>query len=283
MADLVAARRFVDREARLIDRLALANLLGLASPEPIFHALGAYQNADGGFGHALEPDTRTASSQPLFFETALAYMAETGAVEHAMVLRACDWLAKVLTDEGGAPILVAGYTDADFADHWTDTPQTAGINPNGGVAGLLLKFGITHLVVDRLESFCWQALERSDGAHDVSEALIFLAHAKDRDRALGAAEALVRALPATRMFKPDPAAPGYGLDALFYAPSPEAFAAAWLDPKLIRMALDHLEQQQQPDGGWPISWTPPGAAAVSEWRGIVTVKAVRTLRAYGRL
>jgi hypothetical protein len=45
---------------------------------------------------------------------------------------------------------------------------------------------------------------------------------------------------------------------------------------------DHLEAQQQSDG-WPIDWTPPGAAAVSEWRGITTVKAVRTLRAYGRL
>jgi hypothetical protein len=75
MANLATARRFVDREARLIDRLTLAAILDSAPSEPILRALSAYQNADGGFGHALEPDTRTASSQPLYFEIALAYMA----------------------------------------------------------------------------------------------------------------------------------------------------------------------------------------------------------------
>lgn len=153
-----------------------------------------------------------------------------------MVSRACDWLTSVLTDQGGAPILIPSYKDADFAAHWADEPQTAGINPNGGIAGLLLKFGIDHPVVNRLETFCWRALERTDGAHDVSEALLFLAHANDRELAKRAAADLVRALPSTPMFKADPAAPGYGLDALFYAPAPDAFAATWFDAKLIREA-----------------------------------------------
>jgi hypothetical protein len=44
-----------------------------------------------------------------------------------------------------------------------------------------------------------------------------------------------------------------------------------------------LAAQQQDDGGWPVrrrAW-PPGSAAV--WRAIVTVEALRTLRAYGRI
>jgi hypothetical protein len=73
-----------------------------------------------------------------------------------------------------------------------DEPQTAGINPNGGIAGRLLKFGIDHPVVNRLEAFCWRALERTEGAHDVSEALLFLAHAEDRERANSVARTIFR-------------------------------------------------------------------------------------------
>jgi len=39
----------------------------------------------------------------------------------------------------------------------------------------------------------------------------------------------------------------------------------------------------QPDGGWAITWEPPGTSATLEWRGIETLRALRTLRAYGRL
>lgn len=283
MADFAAARRFVHREARLLDRLAFEASLGQRSAESVLQALGAYQNCDGGFGNALEPDTRTSSSQPLYLELALEYMDEAGAFDGDQMRRACDWLAGVVGPEGGAPILIDTFRDADFAPHWANNSPTPRINPNGGIAGLLLKAGVRHPVLDQLEDFCWRSLAGLNGAHDVSEALIFLEHAPDRRRAEEYAERLVRRLPETRMFKADPSASEYGLDALFYARTPGAWVTQWLDPALIRAALSHLEQTQQEDGGWPINWTPPGSAAVAEWRGMMTVRAVRTLRAYERL
>ena len=283
MASLEAGRRFVHIEARLIDRLALAAAFDGGPSEAVLRALAAYQNPDGGFGHSLEPDTRTPASQPLYVEMALGYMAEAKAVDRDMAGRACDFLASVATPQGGVPILLAGFLDHAHAAHWSDGPGPPDINPNGGIAGRLRQLGIAHPFLEPLEAFCWRAVEEARDAHAVSEALIFLEHAPDPARADPIAERLVRGLPGTPLFKPDPAAPGYGLDALVFAPAPEAFCARWLEPALIGRALEHLEAQQQADGGWPISWTPPGAAAVSEWRGIVTVKALRVLRAYGRL
>jgi hypothetical protein len=48
-------------------------------------------------------------------------------------------------------------------------------------------------------------------------------------------------------------------------------------------ALDRLERDQQDDGGWQITWEPPGVVATLEWRGIETLRALRVLRAYGRI
>ena len=52
------AERFLWREARLIDRLRAQVLLRGGAAESVIAALRPYQNEDGGFGHALEPDLR---------------------------------------------------------------------------------------------------------------------------------------------------------------------------------------------------------------------------------
>lgn len=283
MADLAAARRFVHREARLIDRLMFDAAFDGGAGAAVLAALRPYQNPDGGFGHALEPDTRSRSSQPLYFELALEYMDDAKQADVNAIERACAWLSSVISPAGGAPILLDTFRDGDFATHWAEGPGPPSINPNGGIAGRLRKLGVEHPILARLEDFCWRAIEGVDGAHNVSEALIFLEHVSDRARAHPIAERLVQNLPRTRLFKADPAAPGYGLDALFYARSPQSWVNRWLDPSLVRTALDHLGAGQQDDGGWPITWVPPGSAAASEWRGLLTVRAARTLRAYGRL
>ena len=51
----------------------------------------------------------------------------------------------------------------------------------------------------------------------------------------------------------------------------------------ISAGIDHLLRSQQPDGGWPITWEPPGEAATLEWRGVVTLQALLALTSYGRV
>ena len=58
----------------------------------------------------------------------------------------------------------------------------------------------------------------------------------------------------------------------------------WIfDDATIEAHLDALVAQQQADGGWPLSWEPPGDAARAEWRGKWTLDALVVLDAYGWL
>src|ERR1700722_3872305 len=67
-ADFLAAR------GRLLDRRVFERLFRGGAAEPVRDAGAAYRNADGGFGHALEPDCRASASQPAAVEMGLRIM-----------------------------------------------------------------------------------------------------------------------------------------------------------------------------------------------------------------
>ena len=89
-------------------------------------------------------------------------------------------------------------------------------------------------------------------------------------------ERLAEVLRRADWFKADAESDDYGV-------TPLEYPADIFSPDELTPHLDRLERDQQPDGGWPISWQPPSQASVLEWRAIVTIKALRTLREHGRL
>src|SRR5256885_545107 len=72
------AAEFIWRNGRLLDRQRFAHHFLGASAAPVVVALRAYQNADGGFGNALDPDKRCPDSQPVDVEVALRILDEVG-------------------------------------------------------------------------------------------------------------------------------------------------------------------------------------------------------------
>ena len=51
---------------------------------------------------------------------------------------------------------------------------------------------------------------------------------------------------------------------------------------MIDAQLDHLAAAQQDDGGWMFNWPAWSPAAAADWRGSITVDALRLLRGNGR-
>ena len=286
---LTAAEGFLLAEARVLERRLFATCFRDAPAAGVVDALRGYQNSDGGFGHGLEPDKRSPASLPIDVEIAFQTLAVAGVSDSEMVGRACDFLSRtaVEADAGGAvPLAFPVIESSPRADHWTDWTYEPGVNPTAGLAGLLYRLGFEHPWRDEATSFCWQALEGQalpDEVHALSELLVFLEFVPDRARAGNHAAAVLEHMTTSTTFHLDPDDSGYGLSPLHVAPTPDSRWRSLFSDAQITAHLDRLLHTQQSDGGWPITWEPPSAASLLDWRGIVTLQAVRTLRAYGRL
>jgi hypothetical protein len=280
-----AAERFLRAEARLLEQRLFDTLFHGAPASGVVDALRGYQNADGGFGHGLEPDKRCPASLPLDVEVALQTLVAAGTTEPAMLRRAADFLAHTAVD-GAVSLAAPAIESYPRADHLTDWTYVSGLNPTAGLAGLLHQLDFAHPWRDAADRFCWQALEDGplpEEVHALSEVLVFLDNVPDRERADKQVPAVAELLKAASMFHLDPRAEGYGLTPLHIAPTADSRWRALFSDEQLDGHLDHLAQAQQPDGGWPVAWDPPSTAARLEWRGMVTLHALRTLESYGRL
>jgi hypothetical protein len=88
----------------------------------VIEALKTYQNEDGGFGHALEPDLRARESQPLFVEFALRTLSFCGLRAPHLAEPARRFVSQYANLEEGIPTLLPASQAYSRAFHWHD-PQ----------------------------------------------------------------------------------------------------------------------------------------------------------------
>jgi hypothetical protein len=284
-----AAENFIWLNARLLDRHRYAYLFKGGSRDAVVAALSPYQNADGGFGNALEPDKRSPDSQPVDVETVLRILDDLddeAIWQGPSIERVIDFLGTITTPEGGIPWVLPTVRDYPHAPWWdTEDNPPASLNPTAAIAGLLLKRGIRHPWLERATEYCWQAISAgsTEEVHELATILTFLENAPDRPRAERELNRIGERLFAAKLVELDPDASGYVKKPLDWAPSPRSWCRRLFDDRVIAAHLDAFAGRQQPDGGWSISWPPLSPLVELEWRGFVTVDALKTLRAYGRL
>jgi hypothetical protein len=288
--DLAAAERFLRTNGRVLERHRLAALLHGGPVERVLAALRPYRNPDGGFGHALEPDARGDHSEPLSTQSALDVLDEAGALHDPMVADALTWIASVARPDGGVPFALPAVLDAPHAP-WV-SPAATGSHLTFAFAALAHRarwsFGAeteTQTWIERAVAWSWARLDDPAGlgAYDVKFALAFLDATPEDDRARAA---IARIAPLLRTDGSLPVAGGTDgehLTPLALSPRPGARSRALFAADAVEAELDRLEGAQQSDGGWTFDWGTWSPAQAVEWRGIVTLSALATLRAHGRL
>ncbi|GGK75873.1 hypothetical protein Ppa06_32240 [Planomonospora parontospora subsp. parontospora] len=279
---LAAARRYLLLNARLIDRLRCERLLDGGPVDRALAVLRSYQNADGGFGNALEPDLRGPESQPEPVEVAFWILDELDAFDDPMVIRACDHLLTVTAPDGGVPFVLPSVRTSPRAPWWETPDDPPGsLVPTASIAGLLHKHKVEHPWLGPATEFTWAAIGGTSELQPYTARAIlhFLEHVPDRDRAHDEFARLREAILATVSL--DPAAEGEAHFPLDFVPEPGTLPL--FGEEVLEAHLDALIDQQGEDGGWAPNfpmWTP---VVAHEWGGFLTVSRLRTLKAYGRL
>src|ERR671918_434625 len=115
---IAAARSFMAAHGRLLDRRRFELLFGGADAEPVLAALRAYRNADGGYGHGLEPDLRARESQTASAFHAFEVFADVAPVTSPDAVELCDWLDTVALPDGGLPIALPIADGSGSAPFW---------------------------------------------------------------------------------------------------------------------------------------------------------------------
>jgi hypothetical protein len=287
--DIDKAVQFLAANARVIDRRRYERLFTGGARGPVRDALAAYRNADGGFGHALEPDGRTPTSEPIAAEVALHIMDETDAWDTGMVAGVLGWLAATAPAEGGVLFVHDGMSDWPHAP-WL-VPDQGPAGPDGAppasdiqtglMAGTLHKRGVRHPWLDGATEVMWSRIGAltEPSPYGMAGMLHFLQYVPDRDRVEQTMTRLGPLILDSGIVTLDPDAPGEVHSPLNFAPRPDSIARPLFGEATIKAHLDHLAHAQLEDGGWTFNWLAWSPAAELEWRGSLTVDALRLLRA----
>lgn len=282
--DFGAATGFMAARARVLDRHVFQRLFCGGPPEPVRDAIAAYRNDDGGFGNALEPDLRTASSQPAATEMALRLMDLADCWDDGLAKAACDWLMTVAPAEGGATFVLPTMTEGPHAPWWV-VPEGRPASPiqTGQIAGTLHARSCSHPWLDQAAKVMWDLIDALDepGGYEMFGVLAFLQHVPDRERVARAMRRIEALLLQPGLVTLDPEAKGEVHGPLDFAPFPDSVARPLFDDAVIEAHLGHLAAAQRDDGGWMFNWPSWSPAAEADWRGYLTVDALRILRANG--
>ena len=113
--------------------------------------------------------------------------------------------------------------------------------------------------------------------------LDFLDHVPDQTRASAAIERLRSHLGTDGSIPVPGGTADERLTPLVLSPRPDSRSRALFTDEQINSDLDSLVRAQQLDGGWTFDWLGWSPGQSVEWRGILTVRALATLAAHGRI
>ncbi|MFN2236014.1 MAG: hypothetical protein ACK2U1_17455 [Anaerolineales bacterium] len=299
------AQDYLHLHARPLEKALFSLEFEGGSVDQVLAELQKYQNADGGFGLALEPDLRTPKSSALCTELGLRFLAERNTpTEHSMVKAAVKYLLDIFeTDTQVWRVIPDDANDDPHAPWWQDDHGSLAqrfdeflVIPRAGILASL-NYYVELVPSDWLASITEQTVKSIENLEVESfgqggDTLVYALRLADSP---GLAPHLRASLYPFLMEIADTVVARDPDDWSGYAAPPLKFVLSPLSPLADLFAdelqgyLDYLIDQQTTIGTWEPTWNwgelypADWAAAKQEWCGILTLETLIALRTFGRL
>jgi hypothetical protein len=286
------ARDFILTNARMIERRLFEFHFANGDKKGVFHAVYAYRNPDGGFGHGMEPDTASPESQPLFSIMALETLDEVGYLTKEIILNDfMPYFESITTEEGGIPWMFKPKSNYPCEEHFKTVKEWGALSTTAPLLGILEKYKIVIPWMKKAEQIVLSEFERIKDKHVfcylcVPRWLTFLKHTKSQDEAIKIINDIKNWISNNGVICVDKSDEGWGLygkpNSLNYATSSESILYSLFTKETIESDIKELINRQKEDGRWD-TWYGISEGTKLEWAGIQTLWVLKVLKNYGRI
>jgi hypothetical protein len=269
------AQTYLDASGRPVDAAWLRQMRGRATEEDVRAALASYQNGDGGFGQALEPDIAAPNSNPFAARIAMLLLLATKTAADAPISRRlAGWLDAAQGASGDWPFAQGVYQHP--LAPWYAAWEFPSLNPALCLAGAATRLGIGSATMhQRVRDLADRLAKPEEIAtasfYEILPLVEYFPWVDHPNR-----EAFL--VPLAAKIEADAGAGKYeDADHFFTHLGPASGDLAQrVSREVIDVQLDRLLAAQEVDGGWPSPYSPI-------WRSWTTATAVAVLRDFGRL
>lgn len=294
-----ASRKFIETTARPLEIARFRYVFTGGSVEAVFDALRRYQNSDGGFGHALEPDLRAPESSALSTSVAFQILRSTRTKpDQAFIALGIKYFLQTLNKtEGHWRIIPELAEGSPHAPWWNQTARGSefdrfSLNPSAEILGYLYDYqelipaGILSFLSDLVLSHLSDLNEIE--MHELLCCMRLLQTETLPEGIYGPLkQKLTGIIPRTVACDPEQWS-GYSLRPLQVVDDPKSPFKSMLEDA-VATNLDYEISAQNRDGSWTPTWTWGGAypddwkIAQREWSGIITLDKLLQLKIFDRI
>ena len=294
-----ASRGFIEAKARDLEVARFHYRFDGGSAESVLTALEKYQNDDGGFGNALEPDLRAKESSPLATSVAFQILRSIQTPsDRQVVTRAIAYLLNTLDKALGCwRIIPPSAEESPHAPWWNQEGIAErfnhfSLNPTAEILGYLYDFQdlvpapIITLVLNHVTNYL-SSIDNIE-MHDLLCCLRLLRtetlpeNVRDQVR-----QKLTELIQETIVCDPEQWA-GYCLRPLQVVESPSSPFMKGLEDALA-INLDYEISSQNEAGSWTPTWTWGDSfpdvwrQTYQEWAGVITLDKLCMLQRFNRI